>query len=137
MSNTNTNDLGRISFKDVAIAYMATGLDGARAQLESPACANPYKTGVKACSFLADLKQDKADLEAWLAQIKPTTDSLKRVALCAGMSKTYNVQQVKDGDGNLSDAFIRLPVGVLNVLRKDQVRVTVSSDGRTIEVTRV
>lgn len=132
MSN---NDMNRVSFKDVAIAFMSAGISGARSMLENPACANPYKTGLKAASFLADLNQEKGDLEAYLRTIKPTQGS-HRVALTAGTSKEYTVQQTESSEGVLSDPWIRVPVGVLSCFKGGKARVSVSADGQSITVTR-
>ena len=136
MPTTNTNDLGRVSFKDVAIAFMTGGVNAAASMLNNPACANPYKTGLKACSFLADLQQEKADLERYIVQFKPTGEGKGRTALAAGEAREYLVQQVKAQDGSLSDTFIRCPVGILGLKRQDQCVVTVSSDGNSITITR-
>ena len=137
MPNLNTNDRGRVSYKDVAIAFMSGGVQSARAMLDNPACANPYGTGLKACSFLADLNQDKADLERHVAMLKPAGGSA-RVALTAGMAKEYTVQQSESSDGTvLSDPWIRVPVGVLGCMKGGKAKVSVSSDGFSITVTAI
>ncbi len=124
----------RISYKDLTTALAFEGIEQCRRMLKGDGVANPYGIALKACVDLRDRAAPSAaiqQMEALANEFKPaeTGGQRGRVALAPGMERRYTVQQVKAVDGGLSDVFIRLPVGTLNVAKKDEVEVTVQDDG--------
>jgi len=124
----------RLNYQALAMIALTQGEAECRAALAAPSVAGPDKIAQKAATQLAVMggPQESVSLLNRLAREFAPEESGNgrgRVALSVGMTRSYKAQAVEG-----SDAFIRLPVGVLGAFKGDEVSVAVEN-GRLV-VTR-
>src|SRR6056300_835834 len=128
--------MARLNYQSFAMIALTQTEADCRAALSAPSVAGPDKIAQKAAVQLQTMNANPevVSLCNRLArEFAPETsgNGRGRVALSAGESRTYKVQQIEG-----ADIFIRLPVGVLgdHINKGDAVTVTVSDDGTTLTV---
>ena len=125
----------RLNYQALSMMALTKGADYCKRALSADGVANPDKIAQKAAVNLATMGADReviAMLNALAVDFAPAGGMGRgRVALSAGESREYKVQQIEG-----SDVFIRLPVGVLggHIQKGDQITVEVSQCGTFVTV---
>ena len=115
-----------VSFKDVQIAYLMNGVSAVKDLYgEGKASSTTVR---KALKELAGAGRNIAPLEKWVEEAM-SPRARGRSAPEAGAERSYRVQRVGDGA-----PFLRLPVTVLGVGQREEVKVRFDRD--KIVVTR-
>ena len=131
----NNNTLPtRVTYQTVALAFIAQGLEAAKAQLSAPQCAKPHDVATKACVQLASMGAPAPELEALARSLAPANAGNGRgaLSLASAGSKQYRAQQV----GEDGDVWIRVPVSALGARKGDAITVTVEGDAIRVEMTK-
>ena len=119
-----------MNYQRLCMIALTQGENKCRAALKADRVANPHLIAQKAAVNLQTMGADQdviAMLNTLAREFTPAGGSGRgRVALSAGDSRDYKVQQIEG-----SDVFIRLPVGVLggHINKGDMVKVEVSQCG--------
>jgi hypothetical protein len=126
--------MARLNYQSFAMIALTQTEAECRAALSAPSVAGPDKIAQKAAVQLQTMNANPeiVSLCNRLAREFAPEESgtgRGRVALSVGMTRSYKAQALEG-----SDAFIRLPVGVLGAFKGDEVTVEVEN-GRLI-VTR-
>ena len=121
-----------ISFKDVTIAYLTRGLEGAIAEHQRGASED---TLIRALNELQGNSQECSDFASYVHEAtggieSETRGSRGRAAPQVGESRTYLAQQVGE-----ADPFIRVPVSLMGVDKGGEVVTTFNEDG-TVTLSR-
>jgi hypothetical protein len=122
----------RVTYQTVALAFIAQGLEAAKAQLSAPQCAKPHDVATKACVQLASMGAPAPELEALARSLAPANAGNGRGACSLELAgtKVYKAQQV----GEDGDVWIRVPVSALGAIKGDRL-VVVLKDHK-IQITR-
>ena len=126
----------RLNYQALSMLALTNGIDQCREALKADGVANPDKIAQKAATQLAVMgapQETIAMLNGLAREFTPENSGVGRgrVALSAGESREYKVQQIEG-----ADLFIRLPVGVLGggISKGDTVTVEVSPCGQFVTV---
>jgi len=125
MSNVNTARKSIVRAQDVALAFLMGGI-GAVQKLHTDK-GFTAATLDNAIETMTEGGQDTAKLVELRGKLfTKSTGSRGRKAATVGDSRNYSVQEVGE-----TGAFVRLPVGLLGLVKGDEVRVTFL-DGRIV-----
>lgn len=125
MSNVNTARKSIVRAQDVALAFLMGGI-GAVQKLHTEK-GFTAATLDNAIETMTEGGQDTAKLVELRGKLfTKSTGSRGRKAATVGDSRNYSVQEVGE-----TGAFVRLPVGLLGLVKGDEVRVTFL-DGRIV-----
>lgn len=114
-----------VSHKDVSIAFLVGGVDGAVETLTG--CSNPAKSLEKAIASLNEQGADTAQLADYAAEHFPV-GTRGRTAPGVGETRTYKAQQLKD-----NDPFLRVPVAALGLKKGESAHLSFESGRIVIE----
>jgi hypothetical protein len=118
MSNVNTARKSIVRAQDVALAFLMGGI-GAVQKLHTDK-GFTAATLDNAIETMTEGGQDTAKLVELRGKLfTKSTGSRGRKAATVGDSRNYSVQEVGE-----TGAFVRLPVGLLGLVKGDEVRVT-------------
>jgi len=128
MSNVNTTRKAIVSAKDIALAVVTGGASKVRELHNGSGFTAKTLDGAIA---LFDGTEHGATLAALRGELFTAVSNGRRgrPAVAVGATREYSVQEVGE-----TGAFVRLPVGVLGLIKGDTV--TVSFDDGVITVTR-
>lgn len=125
MSNVNTARKSIVRKQDIALAFLMGGI-GAVQKLHTDK-GFTAATLDNAIETMTEGGQDTAKLVELRGKLfTKSTGSRGRKAATVGDSRNYSVQEVGE-----TGAFVRLPVGLLGLVKGDEVRVTFL-DGRIV-----
>ena len=118
MSNVNTARKSIVRKQDIALAFLMGGI-GAVQKLHTDK-GFTAATLDNAIETMTEGGQDTAKLVELRGKLfTKSTGSRGRKAATVGDSRNYSVQEVGE-----TGAFVRLPVGLLGLVKGDEVRVT-------------
>lgn len=114
-----------LNYQALSLIVLTQGHEAARAALSADNVANPHNIAMRAAVNLQTMgakPEVLATINSLVREFEPDneTGGRGRVALSVGMVREYRAQAVEG-----SDAFIRLPVGVLGIRKGENALVTV------------